>query len=233
MHTAVNSLSSESVTDRSQNKNPGEVDLDRAQRLRQARIAAGFESASAAASSFGWPYQTYASHENANRNIGHKHLVKYAKALCVPLDWLAYGRGVRDGGPARVRVEGYVSGNLQINVRPAETPDEIPDNAESPPGISADTLHAWRFVGEDGAPFWHDNDVVYTLRDHDQPSAYLGRFCVVRLADDRILIRILRAYLGGRRYLLDDPAHKSIEAEIIDAEPIAWTRHQIGAGGKF
>lgn len=232
MHNAVKSLPSESVTDRSRNKNPGEVDLDRAQRLRQARIAAGFESASVAASSFGWPYQTYASHENGNRNIGHKHLVKYAKALRVPLDWLAYGRGVQDGRPARVRIEGYVSGNIEINVRPAET-DEIPDNAEAPPGISADTLHAWRFVGEDCAPFWHDNDVVYTLREHSEPSAYLGGFCVVRLADERILIRILRAHLGGQRYLLDDLAHKSIEAEIVDAEPIAWTRHQIGTGGKF
>ena len=51
------------------------------ERLRKARIAAGYESASDAARAFGWTVSTYLGHENGDRPISKKAGVKYAKAL--------------------------------------------------------------------------------------------------------------------------------------------------------
>ena len=63
----------------------------RSARLKAARIAAGFESAQAAARRFGWPYPTYAQHEGGNgvgRSASH-----YARAFKVSEAWLLTGTG--------------------------------------------------------------------------------------------------------------------------------------------
>jgi hypothetical protein len=216
-----------------QNKEPAEVDLDRAQRLRQARIARGFDSARACSTFFGWNYSTYAAHENGSRNFGLDAVIRYARALRVPTDWLSYGQGAQDGRSARVRIEGYVTGNLEIHLRGEPTPDEIPVDAPAPPGIEADTLNAWRFEGDDAAPFFHEGDIVYTPREIRHPANYIGRICVVYLADNKPLIRVLRAHLGDNRYLLLDFAQRAIEAEIGKAAPILWTHHPLDGHGEF
>lgn len=61
-------------------------------RLRQARIAAGFETMSDAARHFGWPISTYGGHENGTRGIKKPDLLKYAQAFDVSADWLFTGR---------------------------------------------------------------------------------------------------------------------------------------------
>jgi transcriptional regulator with XRE-family HTH domain len=58
------------------------------ERLRQARIEAGFPTAAAAATRFGWTYPTYAGHENGSRGIRPDELLVYAKAFKVPVGWL-------------------------------------------------------------------------------------------------------------------------------------------------
>lgn len=66
---------------------------DPATKLRQLRIAAGFESAAAAARRYGWPLNTYKSHENGMRPISKKAAVKYANAYKVLAGWLLYDSG--------------------------------------------------------------------------------------------------------------------------------------------
>jgi transcriptional regulator with XRE-family HTH domain len=201
------------------------IDKARAARLRRARIEAGFRSAREACRRLGWAYGTYSSHENANRNIPLDTIAIYAGTLHVPVDWLAYGQGGDVRRSNRVRIEGYVSGDLEIHMRLPEIPDEIPDDAETPPGAMTQSLHAWRFSDEDNAPFHRSGDVVYTLRNHEAPRAYVGEICVVLLTDGRRQIRLIRAHLGDSRFLLDDLRHNVLEAELVDASPIAWTRH--------
>lgn len=62
-----------------------------ADRLRKARIKAGYESAAAAARAFGWQASTYAAHENGTRGIKLETLEIYAKKYRVPLEWLTHG----------------------------------------------------------------------------------------------------------------------------------------------
>lgn len=63
----------------------------RSARLKAARIAAGFESAAAAAERFGWAYPTYAQHEGG-AGIG-KNPGRYARAFRVSEAWLLTGEG--------------------------------------------------------------------------------------------------------------------------------------------
>lgn len=63
------------------------------QRLREARIAAGFPSAAAAATAMGINYQTYAGHENGKAGVGTNQAERYARKFRVSLDWLVSNRG--------------------------------------------------------------------------------------------------------------------------------------------
>lgn len=62
-------------------------------RLREARIAAGFPTAAAAARALGLPYQTYAGHENGKTGFKHEAAERYARKFRVSLEWLITGRG--------------------------------------------------------------------------------------------------------------------------------------------
>lgn len=61
------------------------------ERLKEARVSAGFESARHAADQFGWSYSTYVSHENGQRGLKLDALKKYARAFRVELKWLIDG----------------------------------------------------------------------------------------------------------------------------------------------
>ncbi|MGB1027234.1 MAG: helix-turn-helix domain-containing protein, partial [Rhodospirillaceae bacterium] len=81
------------------------------ERLRQARQAAGFESAAAASTRFGWSENTYKSHENGMRGIRADVAEKYARAFQVSREWLLFGSdpGVPEatslGGPSDIGPE--------------------------------------------------------------------------------------------------------------------------------
>lgn len=77
-----------------------------ATRLRQAREKAGYETPTAAAAAFGWPYPTYAAHENGSRGIRPDAMLRYAKAFRVSAAWLLDGS---DTGkpPQQPRPQGF------------------------------------------------------------------------------------------------------------------------------
>ena len=72
-----------------------------ADRLRRARTAAGFASASEAAAHFGWNENTYKSHENGQRNLKSDVAKRYASALGVTPAWIQFGAHAES--PAVVR----------------------------------------------------------------------------------------------------------------------------------
>lgn len=64
----------------------------KANRLRQAREAAGFSSASEAAARFEWKGPTYLGHENGSRGYDDEMALIYARAFKVTPEWLLFGR---------------------------------------------------------------------------------------------------------------------------------------------
>src|SRR5262244_3620328 len=83
----------------------------RSERLREARVARGFETAAAAADAFGWNRNTYASNENGNAPFSYRRAKDYAAAFAVSAEWLydaAAPAPLAGGEPGYVPVIGYV-----------------------------------------------------------------------------------------------------------------------------
>jgi len=72
--------------------------MDKAsERLRIARLRAGFETAKDAAEAMGVPVSTYLGHENGNRGYPAKKAELYARKFKVREQWLLYGVGEGPG----------------------------------------------------------------------------------------------------------------------------------------
>jgi len=70
---------------------------DPAERLRIARLRAGFTTGKEAAQSLGVAVSTYLGHENGSRGITAKQAELYARRFKVPEVWLLYGTGPAPG----------------------------------------------------------------------------------------------------------------------------------------
>lgn len=76
-------------------------DLEIADRLKRARIAAGYGSMRGAAERFEWSRGTYSGHEAGTRRISEQEMAIYAAAFRCPLEWLRTGEAPRAGRAAR------------------------------------------------------------------------------------------------------------------------------------
>lgn len=81
-----------------------------AKRLKKARIAARLPTARAAATKFGWNYQSYAHHETGERGLS-RVAAKYAEKLKVTESWLLTGEGEAPEAP-KIPVLGYAAGSM-------------------------------------------------------------------------------------------------------------------------
>lgn len=61
-------------------------------RLRDARIASGYSSASLAAKAHGWRVSTYIAHENGQNDYNPERAEMYAKAFKTTGEWLLFGK---------------------------------------------------------------------------------------------------------------------------------------------
>ncbi len=107
---------------------------DPAERLRIARLRAGYKTAKDAAEAMHFPVSTYLAHENGSRGYPAKKAATYARKFKVREQWLLYGVG---SGP------GEGSGEVA----------EIHDITERlPPLRRAEALRILRILaGEEGA----------------------------------------------------------------------------------
>lgn len=70
---------------------------DPAERLRIARLRAGFATGKEAAEALGFPVSTYLGHENGSRGYPAKKAFTYARKFKVREQWLLYGVGPGPG----------------------------------------------------------------------------------------------------------------------------------------
>lgn len=70
---------------------------DPAERLRIARLRAGYETGKDAALALGFPVSTYLGHENGSRGYPAKKAAIYARKFKVREQWLLYGVGEGPG----------------------------------------------------------------------------------------------------------------------------------------
>lgn len=78
---------------------------DPAERLRIARMRAGFPTGKEAAEAMGFPVSTYLAHENGSRGYPAKKAYTYARKFKVREQWLLYGVGPGPGETGDVKAE--------------------------------------------------------------------------------------------------------------------------------
>ncbi len=193
----------------------------RAHRLRQARIARGYDSAAAAAEAFGWSRNTYASNENGNAPFSYRRAKDYALAFAVSAQWLYDA-----GGPARTPgAEGLVPVIGQVGANPDGTvlfatgqdPAEL---APIPPGGTEQARalkvcgHSMRGIADDGA-------LIYFEDQRTPPSPdMLGHVVVVETDRDEVLVkRLLRGSTPGVFDL------ESLAGPTLQDARLRWAAH--------
>jgi transcriptional regulator with XRE-family HTH domain len=173
---------------------------DRAQRLRQARLDRGFETAAAAADAFGWNRNTYASNENGNAPFSYRRAKEYAAALGVSPEWLydaAPPSQPAGGDPGYVPVIGYVGANPEgvVLFATGQDPAEL---TPIPPG-GTDQARALKVVGHSMRGVADDGALIYFEDQRTPPTPdMLGQVVVVETDADEVLVkRLLRGSRPG------------------------------------
>ena len=174
----------------------------RSERLREARVARGFETAAAAADAFGWNRNTYASNENGNAPYSFRKAKAYAAAYGVRPEWLydAAGPMRPTPEPGYVPVIGRVGANPEGLVLFA-TGQEPGDLAPIPPGGTEKAV-ALKVVGHSMRGLADDGALIYFEDQRTAPSPdMLGEVVVLETDTDEVLVkRLLR---GSRTGLYD------------------------------
>ncbi|MDP3749269.1 MAG: S24 family peptidase [Phenylobacterium sp.] len=207
----------------------GPSELARAARLKAARVERGFPTARAAAETFGWNYNTYASNENANAPFSYRKAREYGQAFGTSAQWLYDGAGApkpdvptsSPGKPLEVLVPviGRVGADPDGSVLFA-TGQGVGDFVPLPPGGSASAValrisgHSMRGVADDGG-------LIYFEDQRTPPTSdMLGHVVVVETDQDEVLVkRLLRGSKPGRFDL------ESIAGPLRRDCRIRWAAH--------
>lgn len=159
-----------------------------AERLAQARLDAGCETAAEGADRVGVKYFTYVQHESGVRGISRDKASLYGRAFGVEPSWILYGRGKRQEG--MVPVIGRVGANAEGSIL-FSTGQEGGELAPIPPGGSEKARalfvvgHSMRGLADDGA-------LVYFEDQKNPPGPELLGYAVVLETDDgQVLLKRL------------------------------------------
>ena len=186
------------------------------ERLRQARLDAGFSTASEAARRFGWADSAYRHHENGTRGFSAKTAERYARAYRVPVDWIVFGKS--DPAKKPVPMVGVVGAGAEVfAIDDGGSLDEI----DPMPGLGPEAV-AVRVTGESMYPRYFDGDIL-VYDQHVTMREASGQECVVALADGRRLVKVVRMR-NGVVTLESYNAPPIEDAEILWAAPIIWVK---------
>jgi phage repressor protein C with HTH and peptisase S24 domain len=205
------------------------IRLEQGERLRLARLAAGYRSARDAALRNGWPESTYRAHEAGTRTIGRDDAERYAErfrrdGVLVSAKGLLFGDDEAAEPPGDgshvVAVQGVISAGGLI-----ETGDEQPEphgilfEIAVPFPVPHGTI-AFRVAGTSMHPKYEPDDVVLCARAGENPDRLIDRYAAVATRDGhRYLKKILR---GSRRGVYHLESHNA---------PLMPDRHLVWASG--
>lgn len=177
----------------------------------------GFKSGRSAAEFFGWKYDSYAQHENGTRGIT-RAAAKYAKAFRVSEGWLLTGEGDKTSG-RQVRLAGFVGAGQEVY----QFDDDGAGWVDAPPVVEEGT-EAVEVRGESMLPLYEDGTILYYSKQMP-PDAMIGKRCVLRLEDERTLVKTLRRGSEKGLYTLGSLNAPDIEdVGVVWAAPIDWIK---------
>lgn len=123
-------------------------------------------------------------------------------------------------------VVGHVGAGAQIYPIDDHAPGAGLDEIEAPPGAAPGAVGV-RVRGDSMYPVYSEGDLLFYAEQRN-PAELIGRECVVRLADGRLFIKIIRRGATPGRYSLH--AHNAPpldDVEIDWAAPVQWIRRHV------
>lgn len=122
----------------------------RGERLKKARIDAGYRTATDAAKALGIPYPTYAAHENGSRQYESDEAIAYARKFKVAIEWLLTGKAgaitpLTSKPLASVPIIGIVRAGAWQDVEAGD--ESVYEVVPAAPDAPADMQYAYRVEG--------------------------------------------------------------------------------------
>lgn len=190
---------------------------DLSERLKRARVEAGYETAQKAAEALGVSYPTYAGHENGSSGFRAATGEHYARRFKVSFEWLMSGRGSMRS-KRRATIVGRVGAATDGKVVFAEGQGGLGE-VNLPEGASEDSVaveiegYSMGFLA-DGAL------VFYTQVEQAPTDDMLGLIVIVGLDNGEILLkRLLRGSAPGFYDL------ESINGPMMRDQRVMWAAH--------
>lgn len=187
-----------------------------ANRLVEARIAAGYDSSRQAADAFGWVYVTYNAHENGSRGIRAPVAEKYGVAYQVPTEWLLFGVGTgpQSGANGSPQPRRGSSGDL-----PADIDDAVLDHLLRAAllYLTPKKLSEKRLAADIKQGVVDIIGFTNTAPSSDKRDSRVSRF---HQSFERVLANILRDH-GVRHVDLLQAQHVALAASAFLAEALA------------
>jgi len=200
------------------------------ERLKTARIEAGFETAQAAAERHGKKISAYRHHENGTggREVPKKPALDYAKKLHVRVDWLLYNQGEMREKPVAEEIPVYGKAGARERVNLIESDDHSPVDTVTPLRAE-DGFHAVVVEGGSMLPAYRDGDFLFFKMNDGIGDNVIGRDCVVITDKNRVYVkRVMKGGAAGTYDLLSyapdiDPLN---DVMLKSAWPIEWIRRK-------
>lgn len=170
------------------------------ERLRAARLAAGYASTSDAARAMGLAVSTYTNHENGTAGLSRSG-DRYARFFGVNYEWLMTGKGQMKDAPAAplrfiLPVVGVIGAGGAIDTAWEQTAEPLHE-IEIPINLGDDVI-GFEIRGESMWPKFDPHDVIVVHRHGEVIDSLLGFEAAVRLADGgRYFKRIIRSGTPG------------------------------------
>lgn len=130
-------------------------------RLREARIAAGFATIKAAADAKGFHKQNLADHEAGRRGISPENAEAYARAFKVNPEWILLGIQTEN---RVINVVGYVGAGGSVAFVDGYAKGDGMDQIEAPPGCPPSAVAA-RIKGDSMFPVYSDETLLSGQND--------------------------------------------------------------------
>lgn len=157
-------------------------------RLKQARLAAGFKSIAAAAEAKGFHKQNLGDHEAGRRGIKPEHAEQYARAFKVSPEWILLGVDTKKR--PTIQVVGYVGAGGTVAFVDSYEKGGGLDEIDAPPDCPAGAVAA-RVKGTSMFPVYNEGDIIVWAERRADIGNFIGQRCVVWTADGRVLIKTI------------------------------------------
>lgn len=185
--------------------------------LREIRKRAGF-TLEEAAEQLGTTHSTLSRIENGTRGLDAKWLSQFSALYRCSTDEILFG-------PKTVPLVGKVGAGDQVHLFEDDTSHEQIDWVEAPPDADQYTV-AVIVEGDSMFPRYLNHETIYYRRSETgDPRSLIGREVVVRLADGRTFVKVLRRGSAPGYFTLHSYNAPPMEDVAIEwAVPVKWAR---------